>query len=131
MLSLYRVVSIASYRAYHSTPLRPSIYYGAEDFVAVDGLQDREFRVRYNQCYESSKAFRRLFFDLTLWWKLGVCVYIGSLSAVVWTCPFHIAFGLSLGILFYYIAFWAAGTFAWVTYEMGRQWKAFKTEQTV
>jgi len=58
-------------------------------------------------------------------------VYIGSLSAVVWTCPFHIAFGLSLGILFSYIAVWAAGTFAWVTYEMGRQRKAFEKEQMV
>ncbi|KAE8450501.1 hypothetical protein EG329_006231 [Mollisiaceae sp. DMI_Dod_QoI] len=27
------------------TPLRPFIYYAAEDFIAVDGLQDREFRI--------------------------------------------------------------------------------------
>jgi hypothetical protein len=26
------------------TPLRPFIYYATEDFIAVDGLQDREFR---------------------------------------------------------------------------------------
>lgn len=113
------------------TQLRPFIYYAAEDFVAVDGLQDREFRVRYNERYETNKAFRRLFRDLTLWWMLGVCVYIGCLSAVIWTVEFHIAFGLSLGILFAYIALWAAGTFAWVSFEMGRQRKAYEKNQVV
>ena len=53
------------------TGLRPFIYYAAEDFVAVDGLQDREFRVRYNDRYESNKAFRRMFLYLTLWWIFG------------------------------------------------------------
>jgi hypothetical protein len=103
------------------TKLRPFIYYAAEDFIAVDGLQDREFRIRYNERYESSRAFRRMFVFLTLWWELGVCVYIGSLSAVIFTLEFHYAFGLSLGVLFAYIAFWAAGTYGFVVWEMARQ----------
>jgi hypothetical protein len=103
------------------TKLRPFIYYAAEDFIAVDGLQDREFRVRYNERYESSKAFRRMFLYLTLWWELGICVYIGSVSAVIFTLDFHYAFGLSLGVLFAYIASWAAGTYAFVIWEMKRQ----------
>ena len=108
------------------TPLRPFIYYAAEDFVAVDGLQDREFRVRYNERYQTNKAFRELFVKLTLWWMLGVAVYIGAVSAVIWTCPFHIAFGLSFGILFSYIACWAVGTLLYVNYEMGREKKAYE-----
>ena len=103
------------------TKLRPFIYYAAEDFIAVDGLQDREFRIRYNERYESSRAFRRMFVSLTLWWELGVCVYIGSLSAVIFTLEIHYAFGLSLGVLFAYIAFWAAGTYGFVVWEMARQ----------
>lgn len=101
--------------------LRPFIYYAAEDFIAVDGLQDREFRVRYNERYESSRAFRRMFVYLTLWWQLGVCVYIGSVSAVIFTLEFHYAFGLSLGVLFSYIASWAGCTYAYVMWEMARQ----------
>ncbi|KAK4937999.1 hypothetical protein LTR10_021488 [Elasticomyces elasticus] len=108
------------------TRLRPFIYYAAEDFIAVDGLQDREFRVRYNDRYETNKAFRRLFVYLTLWWMLGICVYIGCLSAVIWTLPFHIAFGLSLGILFSWIAVWAATTFVWVKIEIEREHKAYE-----
>jgi len=108
------------------TGLRPFIYYAAEDFIAVDGLQDREFRVRYNERYESSKAFRRMFVYLTVWWEVGVLVYIGALSAVIWTLEFHIAFGLSLGILFSFIGTWAGTTVLFVNWEMDRQRKAFE-----
>lgn len=105
------------------TALRPFIYYAAEDFIAVDCLQDREFRTRYNERYESSKSFRRLFIFLTLWWLCGVCVYLGCLSAVIWTLEFHYAFGLSFGILFSYILIWAAVTYFWVQAEMAREKK--------
>lgn len=108
------------------TPLRPFLYYAAEDFIAVDGLQDREFRVRYNARYNTSKAFRRLFVYLTLWWVLGVCVYIGCLSAIIWTLEFHYAFGLSFGVLFSYILVWAAGTYLWIQKETARERRAFK-----
>lgn len=103
--------------------VRPFIYYAAEDFVAVDGLQDREFRVRYNKRYDASADFRRMFVWLTLWWIFGVCVYIGCLSAVIWTVEFHIAFGLSLGILFSYIIIWAGSSYWWVQYAMERERK--------
>lgn len=106
--------------------LRPFIYYAAEDFIAVDGLQDREFRVRYNERYESNPAFRRLFFNLTILWEIGVLTYIGCVSAVIWTLPFHIAFGLSLGVLFGYIATFAGITYAWVMIEMARERKAYE-----
>jgi hypothetical protein len=108
------------------TKLRPFIYYAAEDFVAVDGLQDREFRVRFNERYESNKMFRMFFVNLTLWWLLGVCVYVGAVSAVIWTLPFHYAFGLSLGVLFAYIAVWAAVTAVWVNIEMKREHCAYE-----
>lgn len=105
---------------------RPFIYYAAEDFMAVDGLQDREFRIRYNERYESNPMFRRLFVNLTLWWILGVCVYLGCVSAVIWTLEFHYAFGLSLGVLFSYITVWAVVTFVWVKLEMKREHEAYE-----
>lgn len=108
------------------THLRPFIYYAAEDFIAVDGLQDRKFRVRYNDRYENNKAFRRMFLYLTLWWILGVCVYIGAVSAVIWTLEFHIAFGLSLGVLFGYIAVWAGTSALYVKWEIAREHRMFE-----
>ena len=105
--------------------IRPFIYYAAEDFIAVDGLQDREFRRRYNERYETNKAFRRMFLWLTVWWICGVVVYVGCVSAVIWLCEFHVAFGLSLGVLFAYIAVWAGVSAIWVKIEIARQHKAF------
>jgi hypothetical protein len=111
------------------TRLRPFIYYAAEDFIAVDGLQDREFRVRYNARYDSSKAFRRMFLVLTLWWLLGVLVYLGCVTAIIWTLEFHYAFGSSLGVLFSYIILWAAVSYYWVKIEMERQRKAYRVSK--
>lgn len=104
-------------------PLRPFIYYAAEDIIAVDCLQDREFRVRFNIRYEASIAFRNLFVHLTVWWLFGVCVYIGCLSAIIWTLEFHIAFGLSLGVLFSFLIIWGLVSCLWVRYAVRRQAK--------
>ena len=111
------------------TKLRPFIYYAAEDFIAVDGLQDREFRVRYNERYENNMAFRQMFRRLTWWWLLGVCVYIGSVSVVIWTLEFHYAFGLSLGVLFLYIGIWTAISYASVTFAIEREHKLSEDEK--
>jgi hypothetical protein len=110
------------------TKLRPFIYYAAEDFIAVDGLQDREFRVRYNERYETNRRFRRLFTILTMWWLSGVAIYVGCVSAVIWKCEFHIAFGLSFGVLFSYIILWAGGTVLIVNWEMKREHEEYEAE---
>jgi hypothetical protein len=67
-----------------------------------------------------------MFVWLTLWWEFGILVYIGCLSAVIWTLPFHVAFGLSLGLLFGWIVTWAVATYGFVMWEMDRQRKAFE-----
>ncbi|CAL3971364.1 hypothetical protein PZA11_007870 [Diplocarpon coronariae] len=113
------------------TKMRPFIYYAAEDFIAVDGLQDREFRVRYNARYDSSKAFRQMFLYLTYWWIFGVLVYLGCLSAVIWKISFHYAFGLTLGILFAYIFIWAITSYYYVMWSMHREKVAWENPPSV
>lgn len=66
-----------------------------------------------------------MFLYLTIWWIFGVCVYIGAVSAVIWTLEFHIAFGLSLGVLFGYIAVWAGASALYVKWEIAREHKMF------
>ena len=53
-------------------------------------------------------------------------VYVGCVSAVIWTLPFNIAFELSLGVLFTYIAIWAGCIVVWVKWEIEREHKAFE-----
>ena len=110
--------------------VRAKFHYGVsrdlDDHHDRRAFQDREFRMRYNERYESNRMFRRFFVYLTLWWLLGVCLYIGCVSAVIWTLPFHYAFGLSLGVLFSYIAVWAVVTYVWTTIEMKREHRAYE-----
>lgn len=115
-------VRINSEKAGHR--MRPLVYYAAEDFFAVDGWQKREFRQKYRERYDTSIMFRKMIFELTIWWFAGIIVYIGCLSAVIWNNPFHIAFGLSLGLLFAWIIFWAICTYVYVqlALEREREW---------
>ena len=92
----------------------------------LDGVQDRDFRVRYSDRYGSNKAFRRMFLYLTLWWIFGVATYIGCVSAVIWTLELHYAFGLSLGVLFSYIVIWAATSYVYVMWEIKRDRRVFE-----
>ena len=66
-----------------------------------------------------------MFLYLTLWWIFGVLTYIGCVSAVIWTLEFHYAFGLSLGVLFSYIAIWAGTSYVYVKWEIKREHKIF------
>lgn len=109
--------------------IRPFIYYAAEDFIAVDGLQDREFRVRYNERYETNRRFRRFFVYLTLFWIFGVLVYIGTASAIIWKVKFHYAFGLTFGNLFAWIFVWAGITYFWVKWEMKKEHEEYENEE--
>lgn len=122
-------VRINSEKAGHT--MRPLVFYAAEDFFAVDGWQKTDFRRRYRVRYESSIMFRKMIFEITLWWVAGIMVYIGCLSAVIWNNPFHIAFGLSLGVLFAFIIIWAICTYIYVqlALEREREWWLKKKAQ--
>lgn len=113
------------------TIMQPLVYYAAEDFFAVDGWQKRDFRVRYRQRYATSIMFRKMIFEITVWWCAGIMVYIGCLSAVIWNNPFHIAFGLSLGVLFSFIILWAICTYVYIqiALEREREWWIKKKSQ--
>jgi hypothetical protein len=106
--------------------MKPLVYYAAEDFIAVDGWQGREFRTRFGTRYEQSRMFRRFFLYLTIFWIAGATIYVGVLAAIIRNLEFEYAFGVSFGVLFSYITIWASTTFAWVSWEMGREKRAFE-----
>lgn len=101
--------------------LYPLVYYAAEDFMAVDGCQGREFRVLYRARYRESHMFRRMIMELTLFWIFGVAIYLGCVSAVIWKLPFEFAFGSSLGVLFFWVILWAGLTWVWVKVALMRE----------
>ncbi|KAE9964548.1 hypothetical protein EG328_010356 [Venturia inaequalis] len=108
------------------TKCKPFVYYAAEDFIAVDGWQGRAFRERYKARYENSKMFRNFFFWLQIFWICGASIYIGCLSAVIWTLEFEYAFGVCFGLLFTYLILWAGISYVWMKWELHREKKAFE-----
>ncbi|QDS73930.1 hypothetical protein FKW77_007788 [Venturia effusa] len=105
---------------------KPFVYYAAEDFIAVDNYQGREFRVKYKDRYENSKMFRRFILRVNLFWIAGAAIYVGCLCAVIWNLEFEYAFGTTLGLLFTYLVLWVSVTNLWVKWEMARETKAFE-----
>jgi hypothetical protein len=108
---------------------KPFAYYVVEDFVAVDAGQGRRWRGELRERWEESPVFRRLIWDVNMWWVLGGIVFIGALAGVTWGLPFNIAYGLSFGLLFIWIGIWALVTWWWVGRGLRkeREWFARQT----
>ncbi|KAK2012543.1 hypothetical protein LZ32DRAFT_691855 [Colletotrichum eremochloae] len=106
--------------------LKPIVYYAAEDFFAVDGAQNREFRRKYVARYEKSMMFRKMILELTLFWIGGCTCYIGYVAAMIWNLEFERAFGSTLGVLFGWIIIWGVAARFWIEYAIKREQKWWK-----
>ncbi|TEA22120.1 hypothetical protein C8034_v006331 [Colletotrichum sidae] len=112
--------------------LKPIVYYAAEDFFAVDGAQNREFRKRYVERYKKSMYFRKMILELTLFWIGGCSAYLGYVAAIIWNVEFERAFGTTLGVLFGWIIIWAVSAKFWIDWAIKREekwWKENKAER--
>ncbi|KAF9874163.1 hypothetical protein CkaCkLH20_08146 [Colletotrichum karsti] len=112
--------------------LKPIVYYAAEDFFAVDGAQNREFRKKYVERYKKSMMFRKMILELTLFWIGGCSCYLGYVAAIIWDLEFERAFGTSLGVLFGWIIVWGVTARIWIHYAIRREkkwWRENKAER--
>lgn len=109
---------------------KPFAYYVIEDFVSVDAGQMRVFREELRARWEASPIFRRLIWDVNIWWMFGGVNFIGALAGVTWGVSFNVAYGLSFGILFIWIGIWALITWLWVRRELRKEREWF-TKRTV
>ncbi|CZR56319.1 uncharacterized protein PAC_06207 [Phialocephala subalpina] len=105
---------------------KPFVYYVIEDFVAVDAGQKRGYREELRARWNASPIFRRLIWDINLWWTIGGVVFIGALAGMTWGLDFDTAYGLSFGLLFVWIGLWALGSRLWVIRALPkeREWFA-------
>jgi hypothetical protein len=103
---------------------KPFAYYVVEDFVAVDAHQKRLFRTELQARYKASQIFRRMIWEVNMWWAVGGMVFIGGLSGITWGMIFPVAYGLSFGLLFVWIGIWSLATWLWVkrALRMERAW---------
>jgi hypothetical protein len=100
---------------------KPFVYYVIEDFVAVDAGQTRRYREELRARWTASPVFRRLIWDINLWWTVGGVVFIAALAGITWGMDFSVAYGLSFGMLFIWIGIWALGSLLWVQRGLRRE----------
>jgi len=100
---------------------KPFVYYVMEDFVAVDAGQMRGYREELRARWNASPVFRRLLWDINLWWTVGGIVFTAALAGMTWGLTFNVAYGLSLGLLFVWIGLWALGTWWLVGRGLSRE----------
>ncbi|PSS13309.1 hypothetical protein M430DRAFT_76658, partial [Amorphotheca resinae ATCC 22711] len=100
---------------------KPFVYYVIEDFVAVDASQKRSYREELRARYNASPIFRRMIWDVNMWWTVGGLVFIGALAGMTWGLAFPIAYGLSFGLLFVWMGIWALATWLWVRRGLRRE----------
>ncbi|OCK75858.1 hypothetical protein K432DRAFT_385893 [Lepidopterella palustris CBS 459.81] len=103
---------------------KPAVYYVVEDFIAVDAGQGRSFREEWRARYDASPIFRKLIWEMNLWWILGCGVFMGALAGVTWGVEFAIAYGVSLALIFIWIGVWALLSWGWVRWRLRleREW---------
>ena len=97
--------------------------------MAVDAGQGKKWREELRARWEASPVFRRLIWDVNMWWAVGGVVFIGALAGVTWGLPFNVAYGLSFGLLFIWMGIWALATWIWVRRGLRkeREWFTSRT----
>lgn len=106
--------------------MRPGGYYIMEDVVAVDGGGRSAFRKALNERYQSSAIFRKLIFEMTVYWAIGGLVFVGISAALTFATPINIAFGTTLAWIPIWAIIWFIGAFFWTRYRLKQEEEFFK-----
>jgi len=103
------------------TRIKPGVFYTVEDVCAVDCGKGREFRREWNARYDASPIFRRLMYQLTVFWIVGSLVYVGITAAVTFTAPLDVAYVVTLSMLYVWGAVWWLITWEWCRFTLKRE----------
>lgn len=90
--------------------VRPGMYTLLEDVIAVDLSQGYAFRRNFNECWEQSLIFRRLLYQLSIFWSLSGFVVSGACTIVIFTIDAEVGFAVGWGIPFLWAISWTAAT---------------------
>ncbi len=100
---------------------RPGIYAIIEDIVAVDGGAGLPYRTALDARYKASSQFRAMLFRLSMFWSISLLVFSGAITAIVWTVPQYVAYGLGWGLPFVHAAIMAVITVKYVQACLARE----------
>ncbi|KAL9130004.1 MAG: hypothetical protein Q9217_001688, partial [Psora testacea] len=114
-----------------SQPLRPGTYTILEDVLSVDTGVGRRYRKALQERYEASRHFRRLLWQMDLFWGIpAFLVGVGVMAAVGHPdVNESIAYGLGWAVPPLWAITWAVVTTIWVKLVLKREkaWRPIRT----
>lgn len=133
--------------------VRPGIYMVIEDVIAVNTGAGRAYRRAINDRYEASPMFRRMLWQLNMFWAVPALAVGAGVTAVVADdrVPQTVAYGIGMahhmdvprrvrGVLNYltgwgapplWVGIWALITIQWVQVSLRREKEAWSKEGRV
>jgi hypothetical protein len=111
--------------------MRSGAYYIMEDAVAVEGGGRSAFRRALNVRYKASPIFRRLVYEMTLYWAVGGLIFVGVSAAITFTTALNIAFGATLGWIPVWALLWFIVTRFWIGHRLDQEEISFKMQTPV
>ncbi|KAL2045974.1 hypothetical protein ABVK25_011863 [Lepraria finkii] len=113
--------------------VRPGIYTVIEDVIAVGTGAGRAYRRAINDRYEASPMFRRMLWQLNMFWAVPALAVGAGVTAVVADdrVPQTVAYGIGWGVPPLWVGIWALITIQWVQISLRREKEAWSKEGRV
>ncbi|KAJ5894655.1 hypothetical protein N7495_006346 [Penicillium taxi] len=102
-----------------------ALYALIEDVVAVDGGGNQIYRYALRTRYLSSPYFRRMLFEMNIFWSGGAIVVAAGITAIVFTVSEPVAFTLGWSLPFAWAGIWTLITIPWVQSHLRYEKKAW------
>jgi len=106
----------------------PAVFTIIEDIVAVDGGGGLQYREALMARYDASPLFRRMLNRLDAFWGFGA-IFVGAfVTALLWTIPEEIGYGIGWGVPFIWAGLWVFLTFGYVESCLIEERKTWREE---
>ncbi|KZF21412.1 hypothetical protein L228DRAFT_269791 [Xylona heveae TC161] len=92
----------------------PPVYTLIEDVVGTDGAGGHPYREALRLRFDASPIFRRMLVNLGFFWSIPSLIIAAALTAIIWTVPRPVGYGLGWGVPFTFAAIWSIITTRWV-----------------
>ncbi|EAW14497.1 uncharacterized protein ACLA_075350 [Aspergillus clavatus NRRL 1] len=133
LLDILRICGVRAPFRISSTPkgsvMPTALYVMIEDVVAVDGGGGQIYRHALRNRYLSSPYFRRMLFEMNIFWAGGSIVCAAAITAIIFTTSTPVAYTLGWSLPFAWAGVWTLITIPWVKSDLRREKEAWRAHR--
>ncbi|KAI9814761.1 MAG: hypothetical protein M1827_003027 [Pycnora praestabilis] len=109
-------------------PIKAPLFAIIEDAIAVDGHGGYPYREALTARYEASPMFRQMLVSLTFFWSISAITVAAASTAVIFTVPVTVAYGIGWTVPFIWAGIWTAITIKFVQSSLRKEKAAWRGE---